>query len=268
MKPVILFRSDNSDDANQEMEIAMQHFPVYRYRSQIPDNSLVIGRYSVLPYYRELEKDLNTNRSKLINTPREHEWIAEFDYYHDMKEFTPKSWTEHEFPYSNYQGPLVIKGRTNSRKSQWSTKMYAKDRQTGIKVAAELATDPLIGPQGLIYRQYVPLKTLGRDEITGIPWANEWRIFLHQETILSAGYYWSSAPEEVHKMAELSPKGLELIASMAPIATQCATFYIMDIAETEAGDWILIEMNDGQMGGLSENDPNKLYSALKNRLCV
>jgi hypothetical protein len=37
----------------------------------------------------------------------------------------------------------------------------------------------------------------------------------------------------------------------------------MDIAKTQSGEWIVIELNDGQMSGLSENDPNVLYKNLK-----
>jgi hypothetical protein len=37
---------------------------------------------------------------------------------------------------------------------------------------------------------------------------------------------------------------------------------VLDIAETEKGDWILIEMNDAQMSGLSMNDPQMLYKRL------
>jgi hypothetical protein len=40
-------------------------------------------------------------------------------------------------------------------------------------------------------------------------------------------------------------------------------FFVMDIAKTQSGDWIVVELNDGQMSGLSENDPNVLYKNLK-----
>jgi hypothetical protein len=41
-----------------------------------------------------------------------------------------------------------------------------------------------------------------------------------------------------------------------------ANFYAVDVAQTVAGDWIVIELNDGQMSGLSENDPEILYCNL------
>ena len=42
-----------------------------------------------------------------------------------------------------------------------------------------------------------------------------------------------------------------------------ASFYVVDIAKTQSGEWIVIELNDGQMSGLSCNDPKLLYSRLR-----
>jgi hypothetical protein len=43
-------------------------------------------------------------------------------------------------------------------------------------------------------------------------------------------------------------------------------FFVMDVALTESGRWIVIELNDGQMAGLSENDPDVLYGNMKKML--
>ena len=42
-----------------------------------------------------------------------------------------------------------------------------------------------------------------------------------------------------------------------------ANFFVLDIAKTESGDWILVEINDGQMSGLSMCNPHQLYSKLQ-----
>lgn len=44
------------------------------------------------------------------------------------------------------------------------------------------------------------------------------------------------------------------------------TFYVIDVAKTAENNWILIELNDGCMSGLSMNDPDILYSNLKKAL--
>lgn len=260
MKPVILFRKDLDSEA--ELEVAKKYITCVEYRSQVPSDSLVVGRYSVLPYYRELEVDLTNIGSQLINSRREHGWIADFDYYEDLKDFTFPTWHEKDFPYSGYDGPVVIKGRTNSRKHQWSTKMFAEDRAAAIRVASELANDPFIGPQGLIYRKYIPLKTYELEPISNLPITNEWRLFFYKERLITYGYYWSIASDEVLAKVKLSKDGLDFANIVAKEAASHVNFFVLDIAEKEEGGWILVEVNDGQQSGLSMNNPFCLYDTL------
>ena len=91
MQPIVLFRSYDRD-SEKELKVCQEYFPVHRFRSQVPPNSLVIGRYSVLPYYYELEMDLKANGSRLINSHHQHRHIANFDYYQDIIHLTPKTW--------------------------------------------------------------------------------------------------------------------------------------------------------------------------------
>lgn len=39
-------------------------------------------------------------------------------------------------------------------------------------------------------------------------------------------------------------------------------FYVVDVAKTDEGNWIVIELNDGQMSGLSANPPKIFYKNL------
>lgn len=75
MEPVILFREDR--DNVRELNAAHQFFTVHKIRSTIPNDKLVIGRYSVLPYYKELVEDLDVSGSELINTYTQHRYIAD-----------------------------------------------------------------------------------------------------------------------------------------------------------------------------------------------
>lgn len=261
MNPIILFRKDITTEP--ELEVAKKYFPCVEYRSQVPTDSLVIARYSALPFYKELEVDLKACGSRLLNSKSEHDWIANFDYYENLKDYTFTSWTEFEYPYSGYDGPVVVKGRTNSRKHQWSTKMFATDKKAAINVASELANDSLIGPQGLIYRQYVPLKTFEVD-FTGLRYTNEFRFFCYKTDILSYGYYWSIA--EHPELGTLDDAAFDLVSKVATIAAQHTNFFVLDIAEKESGGWILVEVNDGQCSGLSLNAPDMLYRNLANRI--
>jgi hypothetical protein len=140
--------------------------------------------------------------------------------------------------------------------------MFASNKKQAMIIAGELMKDVLIGPQGVIYRKYVPLKTF-EIGLNDLPFTNEFRFFFYKEHLISHGYYWSSAEESVIDNATITLDGIDFAIKMAKIASEHVNFFVMDIAEKEEGGWILIEINDGQQSGLSENDPHVLYQNLR-----
>jgi len=258
MKPVILFRKDYSTE--DEFEIAKKHFEVKEYRSQIEPCSLVIGRYSTLPFYRELEMDVKNVGGKLINSSAQYNWIANFDWYYLFKDYTFETWFRAQDVPDGI--PLVVKGRTNSRKHEWDTKMFAENKAQAINIMIDLQTDPLIGPQGSVFRRYERLVTyeVGNN---GLSFTNEYRCFFYKGRLLTFGYYWTMA-QNVSR--ELSPEGYYFAVEMGKIARDYSNFYVIDIAEKASGGWVVVEVNDGQMSGLSENNPETLYYNLMKSL--
>lgn len=258
--PVILFRI--LPDANEkDLEAAKKHFEVLESRLQIQPGDLVIGRYSVLPFYKEQERDILLAKAKLINSYQQHYYIANLmEWYEDLKAFTPKSWNSLEHVPS--EGPFVLKGATNSRKHQWDTHMYAKNRRAAAEICVELQNDSLIGSQDIIIREYIPLKTYMYG-IHGLPITKEFRFFVAYGQILSGGYYWSSHIEDLKEIPSASEVPRAFLQKVIDIIGGKANFYTVDVAQTETGDWIVIELNDGQMAGLSENNPDELYDNLK-----
>ena len=259
-KPHILFRPDK--DTEEEYEVAEQYLSISSSRVEIPRGSSVLCRYSCLPFYEELERDLALLNCCLLQTYSQHSYVAGFDYYHDVLEFTPRTWFRlHEA--KEHGGPYVLKGRTNSRKHQWREKMFAQTFEEAVAVHIELANDPFIGPQGIIVREYVPLRTFGVG-LQGLPQTNEWRVFCWGTQVLCYGYYWSGAPEEFSLLGRESflKGGLELVSKVAERVSERVTFFVLDVAEKQDGGWTLIEMNDGQMSGLSECSAEALYQGL------
>ena len=262
-KVEVLFR----DDGTREMEafVAAQKFHVTKARTQVSPGSLVIGRYSVLPFYRELELDLASQGARLINSFQEHHWISNFDWYEPLSEFTMRTWFEHEF-FEAPEGEYVIKGRTNSRKFSWNTHMFATSKSNALRVASRLVNDSMIGEQDLVYREYVPLKTL-EVGLNGLPFTEEYRFFVLGKIPVAAGFYWSCAdPAVIKEYAAPCITAWEFVNKVAAIACEYATFYTLDVARTASGEWILVEINDGQMAGLSECNPTALYANLHREL--
>lgn len=255
MKPIILFRADA--ETQNEYFVAEKHFDCTKQRGSVPENSLVIARYSCLPYFKELEEDLKLKGSRLLNNHHQHQWIASFDYYEVVKDYTFETWME---PHLVPDGiPLVVKGKTNSKKGWWNTKMFCENKQVAILTGLSLMEDALIAQQGVIYRRYEPLVTY-EVGINGQRFTNEWRFFFYKNEMLSYGYYWSNA-DDIAKT--IDPKAIEMAKEIASKCSDYANFFVLDLAEKESGGWVLVEINDGQMSGLSENDPEILYSNLK-----
>jgi hypothetical protein len=253
----ILFRP--TKDNHAEMVTAGMHFGISSYRNDPRlRNSLIIGRYSVLPNYEEVYTDLQFSGSQLINSSYMHNYIANFHYYKDIKNITFKSWSLDEFIRANPQGKFVVKGLTNSHKWDWNKRMFAPSYERAIQLALDIRGDAWMAQEPII-RAYEPLKTF-EIGLNGLPFTNEYRFFFYRENLLCGGYYWSCAD----KIPAGIPEAAQSLAiQAAKKLAKKVEFFAVDVAEKEDGSWIVVEVNDAQMAGLSECDPNQLYGRLK-----
>lgn len=252
----VLFRKSIAEEG--EFDTCRKYCNTVESRLDCNDET-VVARYSCLPYYNELTKDLTARNCTLINSLNQHNWIAKFEWYDAIKEYTPQTWfSEREVRLSGYEGPFVIKGKTNSRKHQWRTHMYAANIDELYRVANELHNDGLIGYQDLIYRKFEPLETFEYG-LNGLPFTNEWRFFLYKQEIIAYGYYWATA-EKTDWPSDI--ESILLVKKLAAICSNYTNFYVLDVAKTQEGKWILIEVNDGQMSGLSCIDGDLFYKNL------
>lgn len=262
-KICLLTRFDQ--ETEEERDIAPQFFNKSQEdlycvssRMEVPHNSLVVGRYSVLPYYLELERDLNMVGSKLINSFEQHRFIADIEkWYPIVSDVSPKTW------FTRWdlipEGKYVVKGKTNSRKWKWNTHMFADCKANLQKVINRLYDDMFISEQGICVREYIPLKTYDTG-INGIRFTNEWRLFFLGKELFSYGYYWSCYEREDE--ADLPEEALKFAREIGERISKHTKFFVLDIAEKEDGGWVLIEINDGQMSGLSSIEPADFYEDL------
>lgn len=260
----ILFRS--CSDTLEEFEIARSIWGednVVNYRALCRPGSLVVGRYSVLPYYKESYEDLALSGAHLIHTPDQHDFCADLRrWYPLIEDLTFKSYWG--VGYGNVPDSpegWVVKGQTNSRKQLWNTHMRAPTRQALRDVMVRLMDDTLIGHQDLIVREFVPLEFV-EESLNGLQASNEWRVFVLDGQILCTGFYWSWVEEP----PEHFPVEAEAVVLQAIERLSALRFYVLDVAKTAAGDWKIVELNAGQMSGLSLCDPTLLYTRLRERL--
>lgn len=260
INPVLLFRE--LPEFRQECKIAAEYFPCYKYRTDIPANSLVIPRYSAQPYFYELEYDLKQLGSAVINTAQMHRWIANFEYYETIQSYTARSWNEEEIPYLTHLGPFIVKGASRSLKMLWNTHMFAKDRRDLIQVLSKVRQDSGLTGERIIIREFLPLKTF-EIGLNALPFTNEWRLFFYKTTLIGSTYYWEIASDETLQQAQLTSNGLQLATEVAQMVQQYSNFFVLDIAEKENGDWVVIEINDGMQAGLQGLDAHLFYKNLQ-----
>jgi len=269
MPHIILYREDSDIKEFPEERTAMNQFfeTTPRRTAHELAHRTVIGRYSVLPYYKELCEDLALYDARLINSLRQHVYIADVMQWaaHELEGLTPRTWTDRELHNLPDDGTsFVLKGQTNSHKFLWNTHMFAKNKSAAIQVYCRLQDDRMISTQGIYAREYVPLKT-HFISLHGLPITEEFRFFVCCGKILSGGYYWSNFSDEFPDgPPDPADVPKEFLADVIERIGDRATAYALDVAQTQEGGWIVVEINDLQMSGLSDNDPVELYGNLRN----
>jgi hypothetical protein len=269
MKPVILYRDDL--DWRQEADVVKKYFPCISSRMEIKHNDLVIPRFSALPFFKELENDVNYIGAKLINSYEQHRYIADLgNWYQDLEKFTPKTWDSTVYLPEGKQ--FILKGETNSKKFLWNTHFFARNKQEAIAVESRLLQDSMLQYQKIYVREYVPLEKLA-DGLQGLPISREYRFFVYKRKILSGGFYWSSHVEELADQVNVSEVPVEFLETVIDTIqntelSEPPNYYVIDVAKTIEGKWIVIELNDGVQSGLSENNPEVLYGNLQRELLI
>lgn len=145
---------------------------------------------------------------------------------------------------------LVVKDYVKSQKHYWqeacfipkASELSAVERV--VRRFLDLQGDDL--NQGLVFREFVPLRIVGTHPKSAMPLAAEFRIFwLYGKPILSHRYWGNlSTFDAPLPWAELTP-----IAERIP-----SQFFTMDVAFLADGGWTIVELGDGQVAGLPAAD--------------
>jgi hypothetical protein len=85
--------------------------------------------------------------------------------------------------------------------------------------------------------------------------------FYYKNLPLNHGYYWSNA--EHPEWAKMDQCGKDLAQTIAELVAPHNNFFVIDLAKKANGEWIMVELNAGEMSGLSMCTPEILYLLLK-----
>lgn len=155
--------------------------------------------------------------------------------------------------------PLILKDYVKSRKHEWHEACYipaATDREAVRRVVARFLA--LQGPEltgGLVFREFVDLVPLATHPQSGMPLVEEYRIFFLKGRPVFWTPYW-----EVGAYAGETPP-LALLQTW--VQAVASPFFTVDVARRVTGDWIIIELGDGQVAGLPDRaDPAAFIAAI------
>lgn len=138
-------------------------------------------------------------------------------------------------------GDVILKDHVKSAKHRWLEACFIpagapRDRFDRVLNTFVAERDRLL-ERGFVLRRYVPLVTAGRD-MRGHPAADECRLFYVDGDLLVTPIPALGPPaERLRRFAELA-------------RTFRSRFMSVDVARTEAGEWIVIEVGDGGVSGL------------------
>lgn len=221
--------------------------------------------------YKQFYQALLGKNIELINDPSQYKHCHYFpESYPLIKDFTPRSVSLsandthdpnrlfHEI-WQFGDSPLIIKDYVKSLKHYWDEACYissAADREQVKAVVGkflELTGDSL--NEGLVIREFVPLKQLTKHSKSGMPLAVEYRVFFYQGNLLAVYPYWEEGEYEEEIVV---PQKFVTVAK-----TIQSNFFTMDIAQNKMGQWIIIELGDGQVAGLPDRAiPDAFYKLL------
>ena len=223
--------------------------------------------------YRDLHEALAGKGIRLINTPEAYvhcHYLPES--YGVIEGVTPRSiWLPADVDPARLMealrpfrdAPLVLKDYVKSRKHEWAEACFiprASDRNAVERVVRrfrELQGDSLVG--GLVFREFVEFASAGLHPKSGMPLAQEHRIFWFEGRPLTSFPYWSDLGQ--------SGEGPPEDTFDAVAARIRSRFFTMDVARRKSGEWMIVELGDGQVAGLPDaKTVQGFYSRLRDRL--
>jgi len=157
------------------------------------------------------------------------------------------------------EGAVIVKDFVKSRKHEWSEACFipsAADRQAVERIVGrflELQGEDL--NEGLVFREFVEFEPIGIHTRSGMPLTEEYRTFWLDGVPIDWAPCWDEGDGR-----DLRPP-IERFSGVA--AAVRSRFFTMDLARRRDGEWMIVEVGDGQVSGLPrESDADRFYEAL------
>lgn len=266
--PYSLFNFDKLVDdgdnikATKDVELKASRLAVYRGWMLSPKD------------YYKLFDALVMKNMWLINGPDQYmncHWFP--NSYDRIKDFTPKTnWLPKEklddlqsFEHIKSKlkefgkSPIIIKDYVKSEKHFWKEACFCPDASDveQVKQTIKKFKDLRDIEGGIVFKEFVDLEDAWIDPILRTHTAKEYRLFFLDRKIISCIKYWHTDYED--------EKDLPPLDFFEDVGRKInSIFFSMDVAKKKSGEWVVIEVGDGQVSGLPSNcDIEEFYTRLK-----
>ncbi|HEX9060273.1 MAG TPA: ATP-grasp domain-containing protein [Clostridia bacterium] len=227
-------------------------------------NVPAVLRIGAVSDYHKLYNELKEQGIELIHTSEEFNICTMLpNWYPLIKDVTPKSiWYDilptAEQVEDDIGWPVFVKGAHQTSRHKKALSIIEGPLQ--FERLLELwKSDPILHWQPMVCREYVKLQLVEDVVPDRIQSSLEFRIFIWKCNIVGIGrYWWNGIHYDVPcgEMNEVSELAL-LVAKRLNV-----TFLVVDIAKTEAGNWIVIEVNDAQESGYAGVSPIYMWQKI------
>lgn len=222
----------------------------------VPNGATIVTRYHNHPF-KQLAHDLALKHCNQINKPEQRIWLLNLENWTDLLGHrTPQTINiTDNVRYPGY--PVVVRSDYGTLKHlDWSF-VVANNQAELMANYLMLCRDTWHSHFSKYARKLVLLQS-NDTSVTGVPLADEWRIFYYKTTRLAGGSYWTETDNEI-------PQGaLDLADESARLLANHIDFFVIDVARKADQGFIVIEVNDANSAGLQNIQPGMLYNSLCN----
>jgi len=238
-----------------------------------PNAIRAVARVGVYNDYERRFNELAREGITLVHSPEDHARCSELPgWYPLLRDLTPKSVWFSQIPTAGEIGavigwPMFLKGQRQTSRHRRSLSIF--DGPESFQNAMEsIKGDTILNWQGIVCRQYVPLRPVEDPIPDRIPSSFEFRTFWWRGRLVGCGRYWWEGRDYKMEAAE-QKEAIEIAGEAARrVAVQ---FLVVDVAQTKLGQWIVIECNDGQESGYAGVPPLAMWQrvvAVENEIAL
>lgn len=220
-----------------------------------------VARVGAPADYGALYHRLLADGIRLVHTPETHRRSSELPAWYPLLDgLTPRSIWFDEPPTAAqvlalFEWPVFMKGarRTGQHRRALS---IIEGPEALAAALRRYAVEPLLQGQQIVCREYVPLRPIPASYFGIVPCAYEFRTFWWRGHLAGHGPYWHQAAP----YAWTAPEAEQALTLAREAARRLdVPFLVVDVAQTQRGDWIVIECNDGQESGYAGVPPRALW---------